>query len=350
MRRSLVLATDAWGPTVELARYAESNGLHRVWTTEYATRDAVVRAVAIGAATTSLQVGTGIAYAFTRLPLATAAMAADAQLVTGGRFTLGLGAGTRGMRRRFYGEEGFDHPAPRLAEYVELVRSAWSASDGLSFTGTYYRGEVAGFAANDELAGLGPPPVYGSGLNPTMIRYSAASCDGVALHPVASVSHYLADVVAPAVAAGRAANERPAGLAMWRIASVHPDEQRARARVRAQLAFYFSTPSYAGVLERTRWDAVAQAVREEFARVGPRWDEIARVVPEDMVEAFALAGTQAQVTRHLVELEGDVGQYGVDEVVLQTVGVGMTDEETMDNCFAVVAAAGGDIGKRSFGR
>ena len=60
VRRSLVLATDVWGPTVELAQLAERQGLHRVWTTEYVTRDAAVRALALGMATTDLRVGTGL--------------------------------------------------------------------------------------------------------------------------------------------------------------------------------------------------------------------------------------------------------------------------------------------------
>lgn len=339
VKRSLVLATDVWTPAIELARLADAAGLHRVWTTEYATRDAVVRAVALGMSTSRIQVGSGIGYAFTRLPLAAAAMAADARLATGGRFTLGLGAGTRGMRRHFYGHDDFDHPAPRLAEYVALLRAAWAADGTLEFTGDYYSASVPGFHAHPELAPLGTPPVYGSGLNSTMIRYAAASCDGVALHPVASATHYLERTVAPAMARGREQADREVALAAWRITSVDDDGDQARERVRANLAFYFSTPSYASVVEGTRWATVAEKVRERFGDLGPAWSLVGQVVPDDMVEAFSLSGTPIEVAARLPLLEAELAEQGADELVCQTVGIGLSDEETVENCRRIIAVA-----------
>lgn len=318
---------------------ADAAGLHRIWTTEYATRDAVIRAVALGMQTERIQVGTGISYAFTRLPLAAAAMAADAQLATGGRFTLGLGAGTRGMRERFYGQDTFDHPAPRLAEYVELLKAAWGAEEGLEFAGDHYSANVPGYRAHPELKQLGVPQVYGSGLNSTMIRYAAASCDGVALHPVASATHYLEQVVAPAMARGREQAGRPVSLAAWRITSIDDDGDQARNRVRANLAFYFSTPSYASVVEGTPWEQVADRVRDRFHDIGPQWIRVGEVVPDDMVHAFSLAGTAAEVADRLPGLEADLADLGADEVVFQTVGIGLTDEETVDNCRRIISVA-----------
>ncbi|WP_169988518.1 LLM class flavin-dependent oxidoreductase [Microbispora sp. H10836] len=338
MRRSLVLATDVWGPTVELAQLAERRGLHRVWTTEYATRDAAVRALALGMVTTDLRVGTGISYAFTRLPLATAAMAADVQLVTRGRFSLGLGAGTRGMRERFYGQDGFARPAPRLAEYVGLLRAAWAARGDLQFQGDFYSASVPGYRPNAELDTWGPPPVYGSGLNATMIRYAAASCDGVALHPLASERHYLDAVVLPAMAAG--AENRDVRLAAWMVTSVDEDGALARARVKSNLAFYFSTPSYRTVVEGTSWEPVAAAVRDRFREIGPRWSDIALLVPDEMAEAFSLAGTPEAIAARLPVLERELGERGVDEVVFQTVGIGLDDAATVDNIRRIIEAAG----------
>ncbi|MGH9000604.1 MAG: LLM class flavin-dependent oxidoreductase, partial [Acidimicrobiia bacterium] len=89
LRRSLVFATDALEPLSELGRAAEQAGFDRVWTTEYPGRDAVARALAIGLATGRIGIGTGITYAFTRPPLAMAALAADVQRLCGGRFALG---------------------------------------------------------------------------------------------------------------------------------------------------------------------------------------------------------------------------------------------------------------------
>src|SRR5581483_10890278 len=224
--RSVVFATDALTPLPELARAAEIAGFARVWTTEYPGRDAIARAAHLADATATIEVATGIAYAFTRAPLATAAVAADVFAISGGRFALGLGAGTRGMRSRFYGVEDFDRPAPRLADYVDLLRAAWAASDGLDFAGKFYRAQIPHYRCAHDPEDLKGLQVVGSGLNATMLRHAATNVDRIALHPMAGAAHYLADVVEPAVAAGAASAGRPApDLACWAVVSVHADEE-----------------------------------------------------------------------------------------------------------------------------
>jgi alkanesulfonate monooxygenase SsuD/methylene tetrahydromethanopterin reductase-like flavin-dependent oxidoreductase (luciferase family) len=338
LHRSLVLATDVLTPTLELAKEAERHGFHRVWTTEYTTRDAPVRALALGLATTRLQVATGIAYAFSRLPLAAAALAADIQMLTGGRFTLGLGAGTRGMRSRFYGHDDFDHPAPRLAEYVGLLKQAWEARDGLSFHGQFYDAEVAGYSSNDELLASGPPPVYGAGLNRIMLKYAAASCDGVALHPVASVPHYLDSTVLPAIEEGR--GERSVELACWMITAIGEDPEVARQQAKRNLAFYFSTPSYQSVVAGTRWEATAAKIRDQFREIGPDWARLATFVDDEMAHAFSLSGTLADVSARILEIEAALEERGCSELVFQTVGIGLDDIETVENCRRIIEALG----------
>ena len=80
MYRSIVTAIPHFEAMVPIARAAESAGYHRLWTTESMDRDAVVRAVSVGCATSSIGVATGIAYAFTRHPLAAAALIAEASV------------------------------------------------------------------------------------------------------------------------------------------------------------------------------------------------------------------------------------------------------------------------------
>ena len=255
MRRSIVFSTPAFGPLLDVARAAESAGFHRVWTTETSTRDAIVRAVAIAAATTKIQVGTGIAYAFTRAPLATATMAADAHAASGGQLALGLGTGTRGMRTRRYGID-FDPPGPRFGEYVELVRAAWAARGELAFEGRYYRAAVPGFELErDSVEGL---KLYGAAVNRRMLSEALDACDGVLLHAVTAVPRYLDGTVVPLL---RRAAERgtAASVALWCITSIDDDAEAARMRAKATLAFYFTTPSYAGVVEGTTWEAPVRA-------------------------------------------------------------------------------------------
>jgi probable F420-dependent oxidoreductase len=336
--RSIVFGTDAFAELIPVAQGAERAGFHRLWTTEYTGRDSVIRALLLANATERIGVATGIAYAFSRAPLAMAAMAADAYVASGGRFALGLGAGTRGMRTRWY-ETEFDHPAPRLADYVGLMRATWAAgSGGLDYQGKFYHLRIPAFRAGhpaDELAGL---RVYGSGLNAVMLREAARSCDGIALHPLAGSERYLGDVALPAIRAGhqQAGRQRGRSLAIWLITSIDDDAAVARQRAKLSLAFYFSTPSYRSITQNTPWAAATEAIRAGFLDEGANWASLSRLVPDEMVDEFALAGTPGEVRDRLGAHERRFGLAGADEIVFQTVGENLTREQVARNCGQIV--------------
>lgn len=300
MDRSVVFAIPHLGPTIELAQAAEKCGYHRVWTTETADRDALVRAALIGAATSTIKVGTGIAYAFTRAPLATAAATADVQVACGGRFALGLGAGTRGLRRR-YGVQ-WEHPAPQFVDYVDVVRELLSSTAAVE--------------------------LYGSGVNRIMLEHSASACDGVAIHSLAAAPGYLEEVTVPAIAKGAEKSGRQPRVACWFIVCVDEDEERARDSAKRQLAFYLSTPSYRTVAELGGWGDVAERVRTAAAETNyANWATVARLIPEHVVDALAVAGTPQQVRSRLPEVEKRLAAGGIEEIVFQMVGTGMSTDE-----------------------
>jgi alkanesulfonate monooxygenase SsuD/methylene tetrahydromethanopterin reductase-like flavin-dependent oxidoreductase (luciferase family) len=319
--RSIVTAIPHFEAMVPIARAAEAAGYRRLWTTESMDRDAVVRAVSVGCATTSIGVATGIAYAFTRHPLAAAAQVADASVATGGRFLFGIGAGTRGQRRRY--DAPWEHPAPQFVEYVEAVR-ALLTGEPVHYEGAYYRIDMP--------AGLGraavPVEIYGSGVNKIMLRECASVCDGVGIHSLAAAPGYLEEVTLPALAAGAERNARKPAIACWYIACVDDDEEAARQSAKLQLAFYLSTPSYRTVAEFGGWGDVAARIRDLAKETGYRdWQRVAREVPENVVDDLTLAGTSAQVRSRLPALEERLAAAGVEELVFQLVGTDSTAEE-----------------------
>ncbi len=319
--RSLVFATDVLEPLGELTALAEAAGLQRVWTTDFPGRDALTRAVYLALGSSTIGVGTGIAYAFGRSPEGLAVAAADAQLLAHGRFVLGLGTGTRGVRR-LHGVD-FEPPATRLAEVVGCVRAAWERSGQL--------GDVA------------PPPIAGAGLNEAMLRTVGRVCDRVLLAPLCLVRGHLDDRALPAVAAGagRRSDEAPA-IAAWCIASVDADREPARTRARRQIAFYLSRPGYGPALEGTSWKPVAELIRARIAaqqgRAAPDWDELGDLVPDDAVDEIALAGTPAEVALAAQRMERDLAQRGIDELVLQVPGIATSADELVATTRQLVAA------------
>lgn len=316
MRRGIVFATDALDPLAGLAQRAEQAGFARVWTTEYLGRDAIARALAIALATERIEVGTGIAYAFTRVPRQMAALAADVQRLSHGRFALGISSGTRGVRRWYDAE--FDPPGPRLAAYADALREAWRTDTALEAT----------------------PPIFGAALNPIMTRLTARSCDGIVLHPLGRARVHLHERLLPALRRGQQERGGPLELAAWCVTSIDADAERARERARAQLAFYFSTPSYRTVVEGTDWEEVPGRVREAFDASGRRapWSELAPLVPDELVDELAVWGSPTSVVGQVEALEAELAEVGVSELVLQTVGADLDEAEVVDNCDQIIGA------------
>lgn len=322
LRRSLVFATDELEPLPELARRCEAGGLDRVWTTEYVGRDAIARALAVALATERIEVATGITYAFTRVPLAMAALAADVQRLSGGRFALGISSGTRGVRR-WYGAE-FEPPAPALAEYAGALREAWGKIPELQQ----------------------PPKVYGAVLNPIMTRHVARSCDGALLHALGLSRTHLRERLLPALEKGieQRQDSRPLEIAAWCITSIDEDEERARENARRQLAFYLSTPSYRTVAEGTSWERVAGQVRDAFDASDRKaaWSELSHLIPDHVVDELTISGTPASAPERAAAMEAELAAAGVTELVFQTAGADVAAAELISSCEQIADVLGAD--------
>jgi alkanesulfonate monooxygenase SsuD/methylene tetrahydromethanopterin reductase-like flavin-dependent oxidoreductase (luciferase family) len=287
-----------------------------------------VRAAVLGASTSRIGIATGIAYAFTRMPLAMAAAVAEAQQSCHGRFTLGLGAGTRGIRRR-YGVSDWGRAAPQFADYARLLRKLLDADGAdVEHKGEFYDLRAPSYQLPASVPGT---KIYGSGVNGVMLRYSAAACDGVGIHGLAAAKGYLEEVALPAIIAGSQGAERHVSIACWQIVSVDANEEVARERVRYQLAFYISTPSYRRVAEACGWPEIAERVQQKAADLKyADWSAIAREIPDRLIDELTVTGTPEQVRAQLPAVEQRLASAGIDEVAYQLVGNDLSAADTAE--------------------
>jgi probable F420-dependent oxidoreductase len=246
-----------------------------------------------------LDLMTNVAIAFPRNPIHLAHQAVDHQLLSGGRFTLGLGTQIRTQIEKRFGTE-FDKPVARMRELIGALRAifgTWTAGERLDFRGDFYRHTLMTPTFTPK-ADFTPPPIYVGALGPRMTAMTAEVADGLLVMPFGS-KRFLHEVTLPNVAEGLArAGRSRADLAVVPevIVSV-ADRDPDHAATRRLLAFYGSTPAYRPVLDVHGWGEL-QPELNALSKQG-RWEDMGRLIDDDVLHTVAACGTPADVAAHI---------------------------------------------------
>src|SRR5947207_338380 len=121
---------------IGLAQEAERLGFDSAWAAEAWGTDAVTVLAWLAATTTRLHVGSAAMQMAARTPAATAMTAATLDLMSGGRFRLGLGVSGPQVVEGWHGVR-FGKPLARTREYVEIVERALSRTN-VAYDGEFY--------------------------------------------------------------------------------------------------------------------------------------------------------------------------------------------------------------------
>ncbi len=250
--------------------------------------------------THTVQLGTAIAIAFARNPMTLAYLGNDLQLVTGGRFVLGLGSQIRPhVVSRF--SSVWSEPARRMREMVQAIGAVWTAWEtggALAFEGDFYRHTLMTPAFDPGPNEFGRPPVYVGGFGPRMVEVAGEVADGLIAHPF-TTRESLETVTLPALERGiaRAGRSRTdvQVICVTLIVSAVRDEDLERIKnvARGQLAFYGSTPAYRSTLDTHGWGDLHRELNR-LSKQG-RWDDMALLIDDDILEAVAVVGPPASI-------------------------------------------------------
>ncbi|MYA62457.1 MAG: LLM class flavin-dependent oxidoreductase, partial [Dehalococcoidia bacterium] len=112
-----------WNYTKELARLADELGYSCITMGESWAEDAFTSLAQLGVVTSSIRIGTSIVPIYARTPSNLAMTALNMDVMTEGRFFLGLGASGKLVIEDFHGEE-FRKPLTRMREYISILRKA----------------------------------------------------------------------------------------------------------------------------------------------------------------------------------------------------------------------------------
>lgn len=292
------------------AKQAEAIGYDGIWTAETA-HDPFLPLVLAAEHTEHVKLGTGIAVAFARNPMTLAVLANDLQALSHGRFMLGLGSQIKPhIERRF--SMPWSHPAPRMRELILAMRAIWASwADGsrLSFRGEYYRHTLMTPMFDPGPNIYGNPTIFLAAVGQRMTEVAGEVADGVLVHAF-TTERYLREVTLPALdvglhRAGKSRSDVEVSYPGMLVTGSNEAELAAAAKaVKAQLAFYGSTPEYRPVLALHGWGDL-QTELHTLSKRGA-WAEMAKLIDDDVLDTFAVVGELDEIPGKVLSRFGDV--------------------------------------------
>jgi probable F420-dependent oxidoreductase len=294
----------------EAAARLEAQGYDGLWTAE-TSHDPFFPLLLASQSTERVELGTGIAVAFARSPMTLAQQAYDLQAASQGRFVLGLGSQIKPhITKRF--SMPWSSPAARMRELILAIRTIWACWDGdgkLDFQGDFYTHTLMTPFFNPGPNPHGHAKIYLAGVGERMTEVAGEVADGFLCHGF-TTERYLREVTLPALERGAAKAGRSvddiqiSGPAF--VVTGTDDEQMAASTkgVKAQIAFYGSTPAYRPVLELHGWGDL----QDELNRMSKegRWAEMGELIDDEVLDAFAVVGEPERIGPGLSERYGDV--------------------------------------------
>ena len=285
---------------VSVAQATERGGFGTIWIAEqHFHRGVFTIAAAAAEATSSVRIGFGILSPFIRHPASVAMELVSLTERYCDRFALGYGVAHIGSSRL----------GTIPANQVTGLRDAATATRALIRGDTAYNGA--------RLSSPPPPvPIYLGSMGPQSLRMSAAHYDGALLGVMCSPTFIAsrAELIDTALAkAGRSRDDYSLGALV--LTAVADDPAAARDTVRRSVAYYLAeipdvSPRLVGTdVSRDDLLSVRVQVLEAKATEGP--EAAAALLPDDLVDLLAIAGTPADVAERLSRL----GDAGLDRVV-----------------------------------
>ncbi len=286
-----------------LVQEAERLGFDSVWVAEAWGTDAVSVLGWLAARTERIKLGSAIMQIPGRTPANTAMTAATLDLLSGGRFLLGLGTSGPQVVEGWHGQP-WGKPLGKTREYVEIVRAALRRQV-VEHHGDHYRIPWDGPGAS----GLGKPlklmlrplraeiPIYLAALGPKNVALAAEIADGWL--PIFVDPERFGDAFGASLAAAPPDFE----IAATASVLVGDDVEALRDALRPHVALYVGGMGakgrnfYSALVRRYGWEDEAERIQALYL-AGKQREAIA-AVPDALVDAVALVGPKERIAERL---------------------------------------------------
>jgi F420-dependent oxidoreductase-like protein len=310
-----------WPEVVEYVQEAERLGFEAVFVAEAYSYDAVSIMAALAVQTERIKIGAGILNVFSRSPALIAQSAGALDMLSNGRFILGLGTSGPQVVQGWHGIP-FEKPLQRTREVVEIVRMALRR-ERLVYDGQTVKLDMGLKLINHPVRS--EVPIIIASLGPKNLEMTGEIADGwmPTLFDPAKM-----EVFRPHLEAGLARSGRTLGALEITPAVpvlLYDDLELCRQMIKPYVALYIGGM---GSRERNFYNQLAQRYGyvEEAKRIQDLYlsgDKAgaAAAVPDALVDATSALGNAEQIDASLRRF-ADAG------VTMPVLGIGALDQES----------------------
>src|SRR6266511_51603 len=307
---------------------AERAGFDSVWSAESYGSDAVSVLACLAAKTETIQLGAAILQVPARQPAAAAMAGVTIDALSGGRFIFGFGPSGPQVSEGWYGVP-YEKPWGRTREYVEIVKQIVAREGRLEYEGKHY---TLPLTEGEGVTGQGKAlklnfhpvrteiPIFLGAIGRKSVELAAEIADGwiPIFFSVDEWESAWGEHIEAGLAKGGRSREDFEVSPSVQVA-IDGDLETARNVVKAGLLLYLGgmgskkTNFYVDLTHRFGFGEAADEVQSLY--LDGKRDEAYGAIPDELVDATALIGTEAEVA------EG-VERYaaaGVDRLIVSPI-------------------------------
>jgi probable F420-dependent oxidoreductase len=283
----------------KLAANFENEGYDGVYTFEGPHDPFLPLSISCGT-TSTIDLMTSVAIGFARNPMILANLGYDLQLMSKGRFTLGLGSQIKPhIEKRF--SMPWSSPAKRMGEMVAAIKAIWNAwqfQEPLNFRGEFYSHTLMTPFFNPGENPFGIPKILMAAVGPLMLKAAAENADGIIVHPFHSAKSFH-ELTLPAL--GNTLQDKEFDIVIGLIVGLgttQDEVNQAKLSCASQISFYGSTPAYKGMLEVHDFEDLHLELNR-LSKQG-EWIKMREIIPDEVLQKFAIIGTPAEAAEELL--------------------------------------------------
>ncbi|MGI0018724.1 MAG: LLM class flavin-dependent oxidoreductase [Nitrosotalea sp.] len=243
--------------------------------------------------------GSSIINIYSRSPALVAMSSVTLDILSNGRFVLGLGTSSKAIVEDWHGSE-FSNPLGRMKEYVEVLRLAMSGNK-VSYDGKFFHLKNFGLLIKPSRTRI---PIYLAAINQKMVDLTWEIADGIIfyLRPLPELKTTIAKMQ----------SKKKIDVTCQLITCISHDSEKAISRAKQTIAFYVSVGTiYREFLASHGFKKEIMAIFEEYGKNGLKNNHV--FVTDEMVNSLTICGTPDDVRQKIRQFV----DAGIDLPILQ---------------------------------